>query len=104
MSTKGGLLASLKKLFDYAITGSIKKMLLGAGLGVASTAISLSIINYYISKVIDSVQAVSSFAGLGTALVSLLGLAGVDVAISIIIGAYVVKYTVKQAQVFLVKK
>lgn len=71
-----------------------KRVLAGMGLGLFTSAISLTIINYYIAKILSSIQlgGVLSFG------VGLLGLAGVDKALSIIIGAYVIKFTLQSTK------
>ena len=71
-----------------------KRVLVGMGLGVFTSAIGLTIVNYYIAKILSSIQlgGVLSFG------VGLLGLAGVDKALSIMIGAYVIKYTLQSTK------
>lgn len=92
--------ALLKKILDIVLNGSIKKTLIGAGLTVSSGAISFTIINYYINKLISSLNNISIVGDLALALFNL---GGFDDFISIIIGAYIVKFTLKKSQVFLSK-
>lgn len=80
----------LKALFTGLLSGSLKTILTGAGLGLASAAISLSVINYYID------HTVAAAGGLGT-FASLLGIAGFDIALSIIFSAIVLKLTLNSA-------
>lgn len=93
--------ALLKKLFDIVLTGSIKKMLVGAGLTLSSGALSFAVINFYINKLLGYLSGIGG--SFGSSLIALFGIAGLDTALSIIIGAYVVKFTIKKAQVFLSK-
>lgn len=80
----------LKALFTGLLSGSLKTILTGAGLGLASAAIAMAVINYYID------QTVSAAGGLGT-FASLLGIAGFDIALSIIFSAIVLKLTLNSA-------
>lgn len=95
--------ALLKKVLDLVLTGSLKKILLGAGLGVASSAISFMVLNYYIGKLINHLSNFGVAGQFGHGVIALFGIAGLDVALSIIIGAYVVKFTIKKTRVFLTK-
>ena len=81
----GGLVGLFSKLFSGFSKTGLKTMLLGAGIGLASAGISLVVINYFISKIVE----VSGDIGYGV--VGIFGLAGLDKAMSIIIGAYVLK-------------
>lgn len=64
--------------------GMGKRVLLGMGLGLASGAISLAVINYYINKIVASAGAIGDMA-------AILHLAGMDTALSIMIGAIVIR-------------
>lgn len=86
------LAALLQKLFG----GALNRILVGAGLGLASGAIVLNVINFYIGKITSQAGALGSMAGI-------LHLAGVDVAISIIIGAVVVRATISATKLSLIK-
>lgn len=65
----------------------IKQALLGAGLGLVTSTVILTMVNKYISTAITNMSAVGSIAGL-------MGLAGLDVAMSILIGAIVCRATI----------
>lgn len=75
---------------------AIKKLLIGAGLGLATGAIVLSIINHYISKIQQQAGFLGDMAGIAH-------LGGLDTAISIIIGAVVVRATLGATKLSLVK-
>lgn len=90
-----------QKLFDVVLAGSLKKILLGAGIGVASGVIFFKILNYYIDKLVNSLSYFGTAGEFGIIAINLFGLAGLDIAMSIIIGAYVVKFTIKKTQIFL---
>lgn len=79
------------KLFAGAITGTFgglgKRVLVGMGLGLASGAIVLAVINYYVNKIVASAGALGDMA-------AILHLAGMDVAISIVIGAVIVRASI----------
>lgn len=94
----------LSGIIGFAFAGGIKKLLLGAGLGLISIAIVYTVINYYIAKIISQLNELGALGKVGSIGLSLLGIAGVDTAISIVIGAYIVKFTIKKSQVFLGKK
>lgn len=81
----GGLAALLSKLFSGFSKTGVKSFLMGAGIGLASAGVSLIVINYFISKIVE----VSGSIGYGV--VGIFGLAGLDKAMSIIIGSYVLK-------------
>lgn len=81
----GGLAALLSKLFSGFSKTGLKSLLLGAGIGLASAGVSLVVINYFISKIVE----VSGNIGYGV--IGIFGLAGMDKAMSIIIGSYVLK-------------
>lgn len=86
------LFTLLQKLF-----GSMgKRVLVGAGLGLASGAIVLTVVNYYVGKITAQAGALGSMAGI-------LHLAGMDKAISIIIGAVVVRATLQSTKLSLIK-
>lgn len=93
---------AIKKLFDLVLTGSLKKVLLGAGLSLSSGAISFVVINYYINKLLNYISGMSG--EFSNYMISLFGLSGLDIALNVIISAYVVKFTLKSPQVFLSKR
>ena len=86
----GGLIGLFSKLSSGFSKTGIKQLLLGAGIGLASAGVSLVVINYFISKITEMTGSI----GYGVA--GLFGLAGLDKALSIIIGAYVLKAMLQQ--------
>lgn len=87
---------SLASLLQKLIKGFGKNMLIGAGLGLASSAIVLTVVNHYINKIIASAGALGQMA-------AILHLGGMDIAISIVIGAVVVRATLVSTKLSLVK-
>ncbi|WP_201617449.1 DUF2523 family protein [Psychrobacter urativorans] len=81
----GGLIGLFSKLFSGFSKTGLKTVLLGAGIGLASAGVSLVVINYFVSKIVD----VSGDIGYGV--IGIFGIAGMDKAMSIIIGSYVLK-------------
>lgn len=79
------------------LSGSIRTMLIGAGLGLATSQIILSLTNRYITS------GLSGVSGVGGAMVAFLGLSGADVALSIIIGAVIARATINSLKMSLVK-
>lgn len=79
------------------LSGGIKTMLVGAGLGLATSQIILSLTNKYINAGLTGVS------GIGGSMVAFLGLSGADVALSIIIGAVVARATINSLKISLVK-
>lgn len=77
-------------------SGFLKKLLTGAGLGLVTSAVSLTALNSLMSHL------QSSYTALGIA-ANLLSLAGFDVGLSIILGAMVVKMTVGSGKISLGK-
>ena len=74
---------------SYVILHSgIKRLLLGAGLGLTSGAVVLVVFNYYLTKFINTFDMIDSDY------IGLLGLMGVDKAVSMIVGAYVIRLTI----------
>lgn len=86
----GGLVGLFGKLLNGFSKNGLKAMMLGAGIGLASAGVSLIVINYFISKITEMTGSI----GYGVA--GLFGLAGLDKAMSIIIGAYVLKAMLQQ--------
>lgn len=78
----------LKTLLANNNKSWLGQILAGAGLGLASTAIFTGFVDYYKS------QALANFGQLG-AVSGLLGLSGIDKAISIIVGAYLASIYIK---------
>lgn len=73
-----------------------KRVLLGAGLGLVSGAATLIVINYYINKIVSSAGAIGDMA-------AILHIGGMDTAISIIVGAIVVRATLGATKLSLSK-
>lgn len=86
----------LAALFQKLFGGFAKRVLVGAGLGLASGAIALAVANYYISKIVAQAGALGQMA-------AILHLAGMDKAISIIIGAVIVRATIQSTKLSLTK-
>lgn len=86
----GGLIGLFSKLLSGFSKNGLKAILLGAGIGLASAGVSLVIINYFIAKIVEM------SGDIGYGVVGFLGLAGFDKAMSIIIGAYVLKVVIAQ--------
>ncbi len=80
----GKLIFSLLGMFA---SSAIKQALIGAGLGLGTSAFLLTMFNRYMAN------AQQNLSGLGE-LLGLLGIAGVDVALSLIFGAMVFRVTV----------
>lgn len=81
---------------EYLLKQSVKTMLLGAGLGLASTAGILTALNVYISRLQQQANSMASDA------IALLALSGFHIAFSMVIGAVVFRLTLN-ASVKLVK-
>lgn len=75
----------------------IKRLLLGAGLGLVSYTTLKTIFDSMIEKALQSMN-----SGLDIAL-SFLGLSGLDTALSIVISAMFIRVTILSAQVHLVR-
>lgn len=82
------LLGGLQKLITGNNSSWLGQVLAGAGLGLASIAVFDTFITYYQDK------AMNSFGQLGV-VTGILGLAGLDKAISVIIGAYLASVYIK---------
>lgn len=81
----------------FLLSGSIKQMLLGAGIGLASASFILTITNRYIDSAIANMQ------GIGGAAIQIMGLSGLDVALSIVIGAVIARATINAMRVSITK-
>lgn len=86
--SKLSFLGGLHSLLSANNKSWLGQVLAGAGLGLASTAAFSTFIDYYKVKVITSFNALGAVTGI-------LGLAGVDKAISIVIGAYLAGIYIK---------
>lgn len=87
----------LLKLLEGLLGSAFKKVLVGAGLGLVSGGTVLLVVNYYVAKIVSQAGALGTMAGI-------LHLAGVDKAISIIIGAIVIRATIAATKLSLIKK
>lgn len=83
---------------EALLSVSIKRMLTGAGLGLATYA--------GVSKLLDKIisDANAQLASGDGKILSLIGLTGIDVAISLILSACVVRATISSTSVFVVKR
>lgn len=88
------------KLIQVILSGFagsfLKKLLVSAGLGIATGAIVLTVINYYIGKIQQQAGFIGDMAGIAH-------LGGLDTAISIIVGAVVVRATLGATKITLTK-
>ncbi|XID75131.1 DUF2523 family protein [Alkanindiges sp. WGS2144] len=76
-------------LVGQLLLGSaVKRMLLGAGLGLMSSQIILTIVRQFIN------QGLSGLFSNGGVVLSFLGLSGCDVALSVLIGAVIARATI----------
>lgn len=82
-------------LGDFAGT-ALKKLLVGAGIGIVTGAIVLTVLNYYIGKIQQQAGFLGDMAGIAH-------LGGLDTAISVIIGAVVVRATLGATKLSIVK-
>lgn len=73
-----------------------RQILISLGIGIASGGIILTILNHYLNKIIQQ----SGFIGTGA---FLFNLAGIDICISIIIGACIVRASLSAAGITLAK-
>lgn len=88
---------SLISLFKGLQKGWLKDVLTGAGLTLGSAAVSLAAFNTAVAKLRSSVSQVPSD------LLALMHLMGIDIAMSIIIGAIVTRYTMQSGKLILQK-
>lgn len=90
------------KIIQLALAGfssqAIGKLLTGAGIGLASSAFIITFLNYYLNK---SLGQLNSLPG---DVLGLAALSGVDVGISMIIGAVIARVTLNSSFLKLIKK
>lgn len=91
-----GLQSILTKVADVTLSKGGRTVLTSLGVGLVSSAISINLFNQYINYLQSSSSAMGDVAGI-------LGLAGVDYGLSIIISAVVIKITLKAKNVSLGK-
>lgn len=90
----GELLYNIGQLLT---AGFIKRALAGAGLGLTTYLVISTLLNKLISR------AVTQFNSMDDAVFALLGIANVDVALSIVLSALMVRTAIVSAQVHLVQ-
>lgn len=88
---------SLISLFKSLQNGWLKNVLTGAGLTLGTSAVTLTALNTAVSKLRSDLNSVSSD------LLMLMHLMGIDVAMSIIIGAIITRYTMQATKLTLQK-
>lgn len=89
---------SLISLFKGLQKGWLKDVLTGAGLTLGTAAVSLTAFNTAVNHLKSNLNNVSSN------ILNLMALMGIDVAMSLILGAIVTRYTMKSSQLILKKK
>lgn len=89
--------AILYRIGQWLLGEAIGKALFGAGLGLVSSQIILTLINTYINKAIAGLSFGSS------KIVMFLGLSGTDVAISVLVGALIARATIEASKIGLKK-
>lgn len=82
---------------SYLLGTALKRILIGAGLGLVSSQAILSIINIYIQKATNNMN-----FGAGTVM-QFLGLSGADIALSVLIGALIARATLEASKIGLKK-
>lgn len=85
-----------KKLFDSVTDGFLGKMLKGAGVSLTTSIAISTILSFLIAKFIASFGAMGSVVGL-------IGVSGLDQAISIVIGGMVARAMLSSANLSLTK-
>lgn len=88
---------SLISLFKGLQKGWLKDVLTGAGLTLGTSAVVLTALNAAVSKVRSDLGQISSD------LLALMHLSGIDVAMSIVIGAIVTRHTLQSTKLTLKK-
>lgn len=81
----------------FLLGSAFKKVLLGAGLGLLSSQVILTLINQYIGKAMQNMNWAGSTA------VQFLGLSGADVMISVLVGALIARATIEASKIGLTK-
>ena len=81
----------------YLSADFIRKILFSAGIGLASAAFFNTIIGLYLDK------AINSYSGLPAAILGLMGLFGFDKALSVIIGALVIRASINAMSISFTK-
>lgn len=81
----------------YLLGSAVKRILIGAGLGLVSSQVILSIIDIYINKAMNNMSFGASTA------IQFLGISGADVALSVLIGALITRATLEASKIGLKK-
>ena len=84
--------ALLIALVAFISKDLIKKLLLGAGIGIASGFVFKTVLNIFIDKMINSLS------GVGASFLQLCGLFGLDKCLSIIVGALAMRAAIMAMQ------
>lgn len=96
MAGRGSFIGDLGAFFTGLLPNSFKTFFLSMGVGVASGAIALTVVNYYIGKIQQQAGLLGDMAGIAH-------LGGLDKAISIVIGAVIIRATILASQAVLTK-
>jgi hypothetical protein len=91
-------MASLSSIFSSLQKGSLKNILEGAGLTFLTGGIALTALNTAIDQFKNSLGQVSA------SLLQLAGVAGFDIAFSIVLGAIAARYIQNSAKLYLARK
>lgn len=89
---------SLISLFKGLQRGWLKDVLVGAGLTLGTSAVSMSALNIAVNRLKTDLNSVSNV------LLSLMHLMGLDVAMSLVLGAIVARHTIQASKLTLMKK
>lgn len=87
----------LYALSTVLLGGAVRTMMLGAGIGLVSSAFILDLVNRYLSK------AAMPISGDGSSMFALMALSGLDKALSIVLGALVARVTINSLRLSLSK-
>lgn len=79
-------------IISFITSDLIKKLLLGAGIGIVAGTVFKFALNIFVDKLIHS------FGGLPAGVLQLMGLLGIDKALSIIIGALAMRAAIQAMQ------
>jgi hypothetical protein len=91
------MFAILARLLTSLMSGSLRIMLLGAGVGLVTNMVLLEAFQYYVARI------TSGFTSVSPVLIQLAALLGVDKVISIILSAIAIRVTIKSAALTLGK-
>lgn len=80
-------------LGSWLLTNFARKVLLGAGVAIVSSAVINTVLTSFINK------AINASSSIDPTYLGLLSISGLDVAISIVIGALIARATIVAAQV-----